>query len=338
MTLEERKVFWDTLCSFDGSNPKREMEQLKATIRYPKYLFRYRPVNDRNLDALKNNRLYFSSANYYDDPFDTFLHIDIDRVEKELCNGFQNPTVLSHLADRAKAFADKYDGFFPEDFVQMITNPQGIQKMFFGGVGANFLDYLLTIRNKVREDTWSVCFSENGVNETLWLKYADQHKGFALVYDLENDQNLLCGKQEKCKTCRFQERLPSLYPLFYSDTPYDATDFAKTVLLHSAMKDSNIPDLPEILSQIGPAYWERERTTLIKKECHHYDEEWRMIFWEQMDPPIVLEWIPDGVILGLRIGKNEREQVISCAKQAGIKHIYKSYINRNNLLDMREIT
>ena len=103
------------------------------------------------------------------------------------------------------------------------------------------------------------------------------------------------------------------------------------------MVESNAPIMQDIVSTLGPAYWERERTTLIKKECHHYDEEWRMIVWGDIKPPLMIEWIPHGVILGLRIGESERELVISCAKQAGIKHIYESYINRNNQLDMREI-
>ena len=116
MTLGERKNFWDMLCSFDGSEPTVEMERLKATIKYPKYLFRYRPVSENNLEALRTNRLYFSSANYYDDPFDTFLHIDIDRVERVLCSSFSNSEALKHMAERAKAFANKHDGFFLNDF------------------------------------------------------------------------------------------------------------------------------------------------------------------------------------------------------------------------------
>ena len=45
------------------------------------------------------------------------------------------------------------------------------------------------MRDKIKKDTWSVCFSENGFNESPWLKYADQHRGFALMYDLENNDN-----------------------------------------------------------------------------------------------------------------------------------------------------
>lgn len=337
MNNEERKTFWDMLCSFDGSNPKEEAEKLTATIKYPKYLYRYRPVNTNNLEALRTNRLYFSTADYYDDPFDTYLHIDIDRVEKELQESFTDPKVLEQMAARSHALASKYPGFFPEKFIQVFSDPQSIQNMFWGGLGANFLNHLLTLRNKVREDTWSVCFSENGFNETLWLKYADQYKGFSVIYDMENADNFLCGTKDTCKDCCFRESFPRLYPLYYSDMPYDATSFAKTVLLHTAIKESNMPALSEIITNIDPAFWEREKTTLIKKECHRYDEEWRMITWGDLKPPISMRWIPHGIVLGLRTGKNERELIISLAKQAGIKHLYQSFINRQNQLDAREI-
>ncbi len=52
-----------------------------------------------------------------------------------------------------------------------------------------------------------------------------------------------------------------------------------------------------------------------------------------MKPPIMMEWIPVGVILGLRMEKSEENLVISLARQAGIKKIYKSIINKDNLLD-----
>lgn len=336
MNAEERKIFWDTLCSFDGNTPGEEAEKLRATIKYPKYLYRYRPMNTNNLEALRTNRLYFSTANYYDDPFDTFLHIDIDRVENELQESFTNPKILEQIAARSRAFASRCPDFFPEEFVRAI-DPQNIQNMFFGGLGTSFLDHLLTLRNKVREDTWSVCFSENGFNETLWLKYADQYRGFSVIYDMEKADSLLCGTKDKCENCRFRESLPPLYPIHYSDTPYDATSFAKTVLMHTTMKESNVPVLSEIMTNMGPAFWEREKTTLIKKVCHRYDEEWRMIVWGDMKSPIAIEWIPSGVVLGLRMEESGRKLVTSIAKQAGIKHVYQSFINRKNQLDVREI-
>ena len=52
-----------------------------------------------------------------------------------------------------------------------------------------------------------------------------------------------------------------------------------------------------------------------------------------MKPPVMMEWIPSGIILGLRMDKAEENIVISMAREAGIKNIYKSYINSKNELD-----
>ena len=54
------------------------------------------------------------------------------------------------------------------------------------------------IRNEIRKQTYTVCFSENEFNETLWLKYGNNHQGFVVEYDIHND-NIGCGKEEKCQ-------------------------------------------------------------------------------------------------------------------------------------------
>ena len=56
-----------------------------------------------------------------------------------------------------------------------------------------------------------------------------------------------------------------------------------------------------------------------------------------MKPPILMEWIPSGLILGLKMDLAEENLVVSLAKAAGIKNIYKSYINAKNELDAYKI-
>jgi hypothetical protein len=88
---------------------------------------------------------------------------------------------------------------------------------------------------------------------------------------------------------------------------------------------------------LGTGIWEMERTTLIKKKCHEYDEEWRLIIGCPMKPPIMREWRPSGIILGLRMNVAEENLVVSMAQEAGIKNIYKSFINEKNELDAKPI-
>ena len=48
-------------------------------------LFRYRKLNDadreKNIDALKNNRLYFSTPVNFNDPYDNRMYVDKDKIE-----------------------------------------------------------------------------------------------------------------------------------------------------------------------------------------------------------------------------------------------------------------
>lgn len=329
MDHNNREQFWKTPCSLSGKDIVAEQEQLFKTIRYPKWLYRYRPVNTKSLEALRTNKLYFSSANYYDDPFDTFLHIDIEAIRKEYLSAFRTRESTEAVVAGVKSFLG---GVLSEEQLAQFT-VENVTNALSNGLTESFLNAALSLRDEVKKDTWSVCFSENGVNETLWLKYADQHRGFVQIYDLENDDNFLCGKQKKCANCGVKNFGTPLYPIYYSNTPYDATSFSKFVMLKKIAEETktNIPT--ELYSEMGSTIWERERTTLIKKECHKYDEEWRMVTGCVMKPPIMMEWIPSGIILGLRMDKTEENLVISTAKEAGIKKIYKSCINVKNELD-----
>ena len=329
MTDKEREEFWRTLCSLQGIDIAAESEQLRQTIKLPKFLYRYRPVNSKSLDALRTNKLYFSTANYYDDPFDTFLNIDIDAIKNALSSAFQTPEDIATIVN---VFKSLLDGALTEEQKGQIT-VENITKLFSQGLLENFLNFTLALRDEVKKDIWSVCFSENGFNEVLWLKYADQHRGFVQIYDLANGENLLCGRQEKCANCGIKNFGTPLYPIYYSDTPYNATNFAKIVMLRKMKEQAGAPIPPQLYEGIGTGFWESERTTLIKKECHKYDEEWRIIAACRMRPPVMMEWIPSGIILGLRMDPAEENLVVSMAKEAGIKNIYKSYIDPQNRLN-----
>lgn len=84
MNETERMLFWDTLCSLDGQNINEDRLKLASVIRYPEKLYRYRPMSLNSLEALKDNKLYFSTANYYDDPFDTFINIRINEIKSSV--------------------------------------------------------------------------------------------------------------------------------------------------------------------------------------------------------------------------------------------------------------
>lgn len=57
-----------------------------------------------------------------------------------------------------------------------------------------------------------------------------------------------------------------------------------------------------------------------------------------MKPPILMEWRPDGIILGLRMSEAEKNLAVSLALQAGVKKVYASYIDDLNRLGVIPLT
>ena len=228
VNTQEREVFWDMLCTLPGLDPKQDVEKLMGTIKLPEFLFRYRPVTLSSLEALRTNRLYFSSVNDYDDPFDTFLHIDVERIRQVFVSALQTHERTEEVAKGVKSILGE---MLPKEQQEFFTVNNVKEMPSSNELVENSLNFVLALRDEVKKDTWSICFSENDVNEVLWLKYADQHKGFVQIYDLRNDDNYSCGKQEKCQNCGIKNFGTPLYPIYYSEKPYDATNFAKIIML-----------------------------------------------------------------------------------------------------------
>lgn len=332
MSDVEMQEYWKTLCSFTGENISDEINQLIKKIHYPRFLYKYRAVNNNNLDALCTNKLFFSKASSYDDPFDTFLHINADKIRQEFISNYSSPKAIEALAEGMKiTFQNRSD--IPQEFIQQVTSVNGLKQLFASGITEQFLSYLLTLRSRIQDEILSICFSEDGFNETLWLKYADMHKGFCLMYDLNDQGSLHCGKLAKCTNCGVYKYGTPIHPVYYTDTPHDATNFAKFVMGQDIAQrlGGSLPDF--IQKELKPLPWEVERNSLIKKECHKYDKEWRMISNCKMNLPAMIEWVPAGVIIGLRASQVDRHLTISMAKEAGIRKIYQSYIDEKNQLN-----
>ena len=222
MNSIDRKVFWEALCSIRDNVPEH-IQTLLATIKTPDNVCRFRSVSEKSLMQLQENKLYYSSADYYDDPFDTFIHVDFANI-KELYAFLNNelysetPTFLNIL----KAL-EPIIGISAEQFIiNLKENPLDL---------SSFPDRIKHVRTIIQKNLFSICFCEDSLNETLWIKYANNYKGFALVYDIQDQNTFLCGKEEICKNCQSLIEKPTVYPVYYSDDAYDATRFALACLL-----------------------------------------------------------------------------------------------------------
>lgn len=331
MSKVDRQHFWNLLCNTHDNLPQ-SVNALTSAAPYPETLCRYRSVNENALKQLQDNTLWYSSADYYDDPFDTYFYIDTTEF-KDLYDCIRpmidaGNTSFDSIIDTIAALFGVTPDIFKVGLSNSVPNFKGMERL------------LKEMGDAVRRRLFSICFCENSLNETLWIKYANNYHGFALIYDFNQRETILCGMEEKCKNCSIAyTETPFIYPVYYSDIRYNASRYALgSYFIDVAFsKKINIPQntINLILAQ---NMWEAERVTLIKKKCHENDEEWRMIRPRMYEQRTFIKARPKKIILGLRMPEYERRLVISAAQVAGIQEIHEMYINDSDELDSRPIT
>lgn len=311
----EREEFWKVLLNAKNES---DVDKLKMKIKYPNMLYRYRSINIKTLNALAENKLFFSTSNYYDDPFDTFIRIDIKQVK--------------NIAQRLET------GDIPPILINMfhsIPNPN-FTKENINIILNNVIDFAKEARSEIRKWIWSLCFTEKYYNETLWLKYANNHRGFVLAYDINALNNAVLNT-EPSALCMVNNSVNfPLYPMYYSkdEKSYDATNYAGFIALCYFLEKTGNNSIIQILSSQGNCMWEMERIMLIKKWIHRYDEEWRMILNSKYriddiaKPCIICK--PSKVILGLRMADEDKKAVLMASEIAGINSIEQMIINDND--------
>ena len=325
MDANGRKAFWDALLNAKLDNPQ-SIEALRQAATPPRLLCRFRPVSENSLLQLQKNRLYYSSADYYDDPFDTYFYIDLTNLKQFV------ETLKLLLASKNESVMKGLDAVAPllnissELLVQLLDNTVPDYSELQG--------QLEVIRNSIQKQLFSICFCEDPFNETLWLKYADNHKGFVQIYDLSCETTFLCRKEEMCRNCPSGQHPPQFYPVFYSDERYDASKFALDCRI---IQDTHWGTLAPLVQQfiLKDMAWEAERISLIKKKCHEYDQEWRMIRPQIACGRTYVKMRPCTVITGLRMPEYQRRLVHSAATVAGISNIRKMDIDDSDRLNSR---
>lgn len=330
MDNNERKNFWDVLKNLHN-NDEASMSMLTEVSKRPETLCRFRPVNEHSLQQLQENKLFFSSADHYDDPFDTYFYIDVDQMvpvyeemRKDLLEG------NTEFTDKLRQIAKLTDQE-PEIFVNMLSN---------GALDfAQLKGQLTMVRNSIQRRLFSICFCEDPYNETLWLKYAGNYSGFVQIYDFKSLDTFLCGTENACQNC-ISTREPSyIYPVYYSDIRYDATKYALGIWLMEKIEKQNNMALASLHEYVKfSLMWEIERISLIKKKCHECDQEWRMIRPAMFEQRSCIRMKPSKVIVGLRTPQYERRLIASATTIAGIQEIHELYINDSDKLDSRPIT
>jgi hypothetical protein len=133
-----------------------------------KELFKYRSnEGDHSFDILKYDRLYFSTQNQFNDPFDASIPFDYSEVSKEYLRG---------MAKRnAKGSDRKSKRIHQKELYRKFLE----QKSNFGSLAyQSQVDF-------VNQTIGIFCLSSEPDNLLLWAYYSNSHKGFCIGFDFD---------------------------------------------------------------------------------------------------------------------------------------------------------
>lgn len=136
-------------------------------------LHRYHKIDDNFLDSLKQNYLWFSNPEDFNDPFDCNLQFDFENTPEEIEAFCKEINEMPENAHRRMN-----EGQLRARINELISNPEIFIK--------NDLDQNIEETKKLG----ICCFSESDRNLLMWSHYADKHQGVCLTFDANCNKDL----------------------------------------------------------------------------------------------------------------------------------------------------
>lgn len=331
----DRKEFQDILESIKipegtlAEDLQRLVSPLKKALLQmaPERLFKYRSCCDNHISAFEKDEVWMSTSDLFNDPFDTLIQFD----EKELrsaCDAMSNSEIVyamtqyfaegGQIAPQINHLVDKNE---MASMRQLATD--ALEKGMIKPIAAEQMNvlklmmefYIVLLPQVVQRFSTVVCFSERVDSILMWSHYADNHKGFALGYDLRpylqlNSDNL------------------GLFPVVYSEKRYDASEFLYWLLCGLLKLPAHNQD---IMSSI--------KLLLYKSLDWSYEQEWRLINSVQKDlftgrtEPVIIK--PNSIYYGCRIPHDKYTRLHEIAVGKGLEEHYMIVDNAISSYTMR---
>lgn len=158
MNQKDRKKFWDILSNMHDASPE-QIESLRTTIKMPHMLCRFRSITESTLTQLQENKLFFSTADRYDDPFDTYFYINYPKLQillDQFYDMLYNPTSRDSFVTAVSAMGIPAKEILEASMASSVL--PNIQQL---------RERICQIRDTVQKNLYSICFCENTLNETL---------------------------------------------------------------------------------------------------------------------------------------------------------------------------
>lgn len=290
----------ELLYTKDGSKLDTDIINEAKELKYenmPEKFYKYRKIDAYSLENFENDRIWLTTANNYNDPYDCALKLDYDNkylsIKKEKAiKLFETKLDVVLISEKKKELkecndlnkfytilVEKYKEQKHQDFDTKII----VQKLR----GDVFEDSNIELTRVAQEYILNCSFSEKNDSILMWSHYANNHTGFCLEYDFKK-----LGKDN--------EFTGSLQPIIYTDKIFDITPYAE-----------DIGNLNKLIASF---------ITMHKSKEWSYEKEWRYSIAQESNAISFSKNVqtPTKVILGAKITEENEMKMRDIAKSKGI--------------------
>ena len=307
---------------------EREMFPLKQYLERnaPQSLFRIRRFTDNTVDALKNDKLFFTRADFFNDPYDCLLYFDEDKLRESVESQISETQLQRYL--RATGIQ------YPVN--ETIKNEGDLLQLFRDDKSEFMKDVeqiFSVITDKLQKGTYIACLGETVKSPVMWSHYSDNHKGFAIEYQFEPE--FFYPKPHFPVNDEFDGYgWRSLLPVYYSKYRTDGTQLAEWYCLCEMRKKFSPANKQGDVSFFLPDMLLKTKLSLEKAEAWAYEREWRLILTHEWpndigSPRVHIQKKAAGIYLGARMEEGNKLQLIHIAKEKEIP-VYEMYIDHSS--------
>ena len=298
----------------------------------PDKIFRYRAVSEHSLKDLKNDTVWLSSPDKYNDPYDSTRTVNVERL---LATRLADSEDFSdEEIEKIKKSSDPISTLFQLKFRKDIRRPDEMSEDKYEELVEQVIIIVKKTTGQIIEriskqilslsrDRIKLCsFSETKSSIIMWAHYAKNHEGFCIEYDLASLD-------------KHDDRRESLVPVIYSDKLCDAThlvDLAIELGLTAnpdtlrALKETLIAKINDpIPSDEAQAVLEKVKVGdlfhfIYKSREWAYEREWRLHEVAETSTPdrSYVMPTPSAIYLGARMKERNKKRICNIAVSKNI--------------------
>lgn len=169
------------------------------------FYYRYRSGSELAIKELIYDELYFASKDECNDPYEGKIFAKLDADEELWCGiisealSHNSSEVLSYLVSRIVAFFVHKSPIYIDEVLDVLATDleclgeNDMEKRILKNVSTDISKYILL---HLPPEQYFASFSRSCDNYLLWSHYANNHKGFCLIFRTEN------GKLKQNKASR----------------------------------------------------------------------------------------------------------------------------------------